>query len=321
MIPGIVAQVGAGESAPVAGHRYWRVFVVDSDDASWTSLSRLEMYSSQLYGAGRTDCCVGGTPIYSSQGGFNNAEVASNAFDDLNNTVWTTRPSGSARLNSYIGYDFGAPIAIDRFALQTRGESTTQMPRNFRLEYSDDGSIWTTLYTPAAQTGWTANEMRLFTTPDYAPPAYTGSPQGAHRYWRIHCARSSDGGSTYSAGEVEMRATPGGADQCNGGTATAHSNFSGSFNAPKAFDNNPATLWSANGAAGDGWLKYDFGSPVEVAEVMIQARNDASFGQTPRWGQIEFSDDNAHWSVAWEYEMPSTYSAGLVQVTTDPAYV
>lgn len=314
-------QSGRFGAAPGgAGHRYWRVFVVTPDgDASWTSINRLEMYSSALDGAARVDRCVGGTPISSTQGGFGGGEVRANAFDDTNASIWTTAAPAANRLNCWLGYDFGSPIAIDRFALQARDASLSQTPRDFRLEYSDDAVTWTTLFTPTSQTGWGANEQRLFTDASYAP-AYSGSPHGAHTYWRIHCARSSDGNFTFSAAEIEMRATPGGADQCTGGTPTAHSNFSSSFDAPKAFDNNAATLWSANGSTSNGWLKYQFASPVTVAEVMIQARNDGSAGQTPRYGQIEFSDDNVVWNTAWSFAL-AAFTAGSVQTTTDPAYV
>lgn len=318
---GMVIQPSRFTSAPVGGaHRYWRVFIVANDgEPNWTSVNRLEMYSSALDGPARVDRCVGGTPLFSTQGGFSGGEPATGAFDDTNAVIWVTAAPSSNRNNCWIGYDFGSPIEIDRFAIQARDTSVTMSPKTFRLEYSDDNVSWTTLFQPADQTGWAVNEQRFFTAPSYSQ-TYSGSPHGAHRYWRIHMARSNNGSSTFSAAEVEMRATPGGADQCTGGTPSAHSVFSG-FPASLAFDNNAATLWSANGSTSNGWLKYDFGTPVTVAEVMIQARNDSSFTQTPRWGQIEFSDDDTRWSTAWSYAMASTYSAGLSQVTTDPAYV
>lgn len=323
MIPGIVAQASTGQSPARMPHRYWRVFIVANDgEINWSSVNRLEMYSSALDGPARVDRCVGGTPIFSTQGGAFGTEPATGAFDDTNAVIWVTSAPSSNRNNCWIGYDFGSPIQIDRFAIQARDTQVTMSPKTFRLEYSDDNITWTTLFQPADQTGWAVNEQRFFTAPSYSQ-TYSGSPHGAHRYWRVHMARSNNGGSTFAAAEVEMRATPGGADQCSGGTATAHSNFSGSFDAPKAFDNNAATLWSASGGTSNGWLQYDFGLgvQVEVAEVMIQARNDSSFTQTPRWGQIEFSDDGTTWSTAWSYAMASTYSAGLAQTSTDPNYV
>lgn len=321
---GMVIQPSRFASAPVgSAHRYWRVFIATNNgEANYTSVNRVEMYSSALDGGGRIDRCVGGTPIFSTQGGFSGGEPASGAFDDSNATVWVTAGPAANRLNCWIGYDFGSPIEIDRFALQARGTSLTQTPKGMSLQWSDDNVTWTTLFTTADQTGWAVNEQRLFVAPSYAP-TYTGSPHGAHRYWRIHCARANSGGGTFALAEVEFRATPGGSDLTGSGTPSAHSEFSPpTYDAAKAFDNNNATLWSANGGTSNGWLKYDFGSggAVSVAEVMIRARNDSSFSQTPRYGQIEFSDDNANWSTAWSFAL-AAFTTGSSQATTDPAYV
>lgn len=50
------------------------------------------------------------------------------------------------------------------------------MVRNFRLQYSDDGSAWTTALTVAASTAFSLGESK-----DYALP---GTP-GSHLYWQI----------------------------------------------------------------------------------------------------------------------------------------
>lgn len=302
-------------------HRYWRTFFLDNNGAAnYIAVSRLQMYSSVSNGGARINMCTGGTILYDSQGG-SGGDNAVNAFDDDNGTIWANGSGGNT--NHYLGYDFTTPVVIDRFMLQTRSNNNDQMAKNIKLECSDDNATWTTVYTSTAQTAWGPNEERLFTLPSYAA-TYSGSPHGTHTYWRLHFAKDNAGtGFTYSAAEVEMRATAGGANQCTGGTATAHSTFGsipGSFDPSKAFDANAATFWSANGASADGWLKYVFAAPVAVGQIRIQARNDGSYGQTPRYGMVEFSDDNVHWSVAWEYTMAATYSAGSAQNHTDPEY-
>lgn len=320
MIPGITAQAVPGATVPESGHRYWRIFILDNNgEVSNISVGEIEMYSSQIDGAARKNRAIGGTASAISN---NPGEVPANAFSNNNSLIWAV----TGVTNKWIMYDFGAgnEIVIDRFALKARsGGFTTQMAKNFRLEWSDDNSVWTTAFQPAEQTGWARNEQRLFVSPSYVAPAYSGSPHGAHRYWRLQFSRDNNGAEgAISCAEVEMRATTGGADQCAGGTASAHSVFSGSP-ASNAFDNNAATIWSANGSSNNAWLKYDFGvgNAVSVAQIMLQARNDSFFTQTGRWGCVQFSDDNSEWSTAWEYAMPLTYSAGLAQVSADPAYI
>lgn len=323
MIPGIVAQASTGQSPASMPHRYWRVFIVSNNGQANTSIGEIEMYSSALDGAARKNRAVGGTASAISN---NPGETAAMAFDNSNAGIW----AATGTSNLWIKYDFGSgnDIVIDRFTLKCRsGGFQTQAPNTFRLEFSDDDTNWSIAFQPSAQASWATNEQRLFVSPSYVAPSYSGSPHGTHRYWRLHFSRDNNGGeNAYSAAEVEMRATPAGADQCSGGTASAHSVFGsnpGANDAAKAFDNNTATLWSASGSSTNGWLQYDFGSgnAVAVAEIMLQARNDASFTQTGRWGCVEFSDDGSEWSTAWEYAMASTYSAGLAQTSTDPAYV
>lgn len=50
------------------------------------------------------------------------------------------------------------------------------MLRNFRLQYSDDGTAWTTALTVSASTAFTAGEVK-----DYA----VGGSPGSHLYWQI----------------------------------------------------------------------------------------------------------------------------------------
>ena len=53
--------------------------------------------------------------------------------------------------------------------------SLTQMVSDFRLQYSDDGSSWTTALTVTGEENWSALESRSYTIP--AP--------GTHVYWRL----------------------------------------------------------------------------------------------------------------------------------------
>lgn len=306
--------------------RYWQVFITSNNgDADYTALARVEMYSSALDGAGRIDRCTGGTPIFSTQGGFGNnpSQYADKAFDDNNATIWATAfPTSSNRINSSIGCDFGSPIAIDRFAIRSTGSLLALMPQDMSLQYSYNGVTWATLFSPASQTSWLVNQQRLFTAPGFSPGSYSGSPHGEHRYWRIYSSIAQDGGFGISIAEAQFRATPGGSDQSTGGTFSASSSFDGSVTAGKAFDNDNATLWASAHSPNGAWLKCDFGAgnPVAVSEVAMRARAGSFFAQIPDRGTIEFSDDDTNWSTAWEFDFPA-FTDGEEKVTTDPAYV
>lgn len=59
-----------------------------------------------------------------------------------------------------------------------QGSSTTNSasPRDFQLQWSDNGTSWTNALTVTGQTGWSGGDVRTFAVP--------GSP-GAHEWWRI----------------------------------------------------------------------------------------------------------------------------------------
>lgn len=67
-------------------------------------------------------------------------------------------------------------VATVRLRAPTLASEVSSMIRNFRLQYSDDGSSWTTALTVGAANVFSPGEWR-----DYAVP---GTP-GTHVYWRI----------------------------------------------------------------------------------------------------------------------------------------
>jgi hypothetical protein len=70
--------------------------------------------------------------------------------------------------------------------------------------------------------------------------------------------------------ECQMRATSGGANLCSGGTASASSEYSGSYLASKAFNGNSSDQWASTVAGAVGsWLQYTFPSAVTVNEFTL----------------------------------------------------
>lgn len=127
-----------------------------------------------------------------------------------------------------------------------------------------------------------------------------GDPaQLPHRYWRIRQTQAGVGSFANNDwwvefSEIEMRATIGGADQCNGGTPSASSvlNNAPAYDASKPFDNITTTYWDpdpADAQAVTSWIKYDFGSAKIVQEVGLKAFYTAA----GMYGfDVEYSDDD-----------------------------
>jgi len=139
--------------------------------------------------------------------------------------------------------------------------------------------------------------------------------------WRLANITTVDG-TTAAIGEIEMRATTGGADQCTGGTASASDYLlsSATYAPDKAFDNDAVgTFWHSHSIY-PAYIQYDFGSSVVVTEVSI-ARRYASTGdvQAPSAFDVQYWNGSS-WTTAWSVTGQGSWtgSIGETRVFTQP---
>lgn len=260
-----------------APHRYWRVNVTTNGGGASTLFEELEFRVI----AGGPDVTGSGTAI--SGGSFTGGTPA-NAFN--NSTATSYNPSGSS---GYIGYDFGAGNgkAIAEVAFLTSASTTlTALPKDFTLEWSDDGSTWTVQNTCHAY-GWLFNATRTF--PEATPAA------GFHRYWQIFCETNNGGSSFIVLDDVQFRATSGGADQSavlttENGDSTGRPFGSSAGQSYKCYDSNVsgADPYFMTGTV-NTYVGYIFPSPVKCEEVLLQCYTGTT--RAPNIVRIEYSDD------------------------------
>lgn len=118
----------------------------------------------------------------------------------------------------------------------------------------------------------------------------------AHVYWRLKITANAGDGSFTAVGEIELRATVGGADQCSGGTPFASGSYNESTWAKgNAFDNSAATAWLEEALV--GWIGYKFASAVSVLEYTVQAPPTNST-RSPATFELQWSDDGNSWAAA-----------------------
>jgi hypothetical protein len=333
-IPGwiniILPMVAPEVEAPV-GYRYWRIYITSlkvegSNPADETQAAMGELhFHTEVFGP---NIALGGVAISDTEDG---AYIDDNAFDELiftndvaGNNMWR---STDTALPHWIGYDFGVGNAVMVVAAGLHGteefETSTlrdRRPNDFDVQHSEDGVTW--------ETAWSVTDADihpmfgyLYTVdPEAEEPVYSGSPHGAHTYWRIYCLREIfTSSSEVGAGEMEMRSTPGGADQCTGGSVASSSYFT-TVGPWRLFDNNLSTNWLTADNRRWGWVRYTFTDPIEIAEVMI--RNHSSIPtNTPRNIYIQYSDDDEHWTTAWAENGIAEWAAGTTRVFTDPNYI
>lgn len=83
---------------------------------------------------------VGGSNIATGGTALASGGMVANAFDGDPDTFW----DGSDDPATFIGYDFGTPVAVREFAIRPSTSVTNNAtPYVFDLQWSDDGSTWT----------------------------------------------------------------------------------------------------------------------------------------------------------------------------------
>lgn len=152
----------------MAAHRYWRVRCPDTHIAGeYMGCTELEMRAT----SGGADQTGGKTASASvAFGGY----PASAAIDNNTGSFWTTGGAGPPAGGHWLRIDFGAgtPVDVVEISYKVRPDSYREDPKDLYVEYSDDASSWTTLWSQLNIAAWSAGETRVFT---YSAPVPTAN--------------------------------------------------------------------------------------------------------------------------------------------------
>lgn len=125
----------------------------------------------------------------------------------------------------------------------------------------------------------------------------------AYRYWRVNVSQNNGGTNYVAIAELEFRATIGGSDlttPTGAITAAASSGDANSGNAYyMAFDDNLTNEWSSNALSiPQGWIRYDFGTPIYIAEISMCA-NHATGEVHPQYAPLNFTVEGSNDLATW----------------------
>lgn len=150
----------------MAAHVYWRLNVTANNGSANLSIAEVGMFTANAASTSTS----GGTPSASTTNG---TQTASLAFDGSTSTYWqATTNTGTLQ------YQFASAVDIASYQVSARGDASnpTQAPKTWTLQYSDDGSTWTTADTVDRQQNWGLGETRYYTT-----GANSGNTELGHR--------------------------------------------------------------------------------------------------------------------------------------------
>lgn len=155
-------------------HRYWRVHITANDgNTSFIGFTEIELRAAPA-GADQTksQSTFGAA---SASSAINTDNRASNVVDGSTVDGWL---SSTGTFPQWWQYDCGnaghtgggapnAPtIAVKQIAITGSWNAPDASPKDFTLQWSDNGSDWTTALTVAGQAGWTgASDVRVFSLP------------------------------------------------------------------------------------------------------------------------------------------------------------
>jgi hypothetical protein len=119
----------------MADHLHWRLYVTDNQRHGLaTSITTLQMAAT----VGGPDQCVGGAATASST--YSGSYLPQYAFDGDPGTRWSSTDGGG--IPCWLDYQFPAPVSVASIVL---GDASGAGPTAFQLQWSDDGSTYTTL--------------------------------------------------------------------------------------------------------------------------------------------------------------------------------
>lgn len=227
------------------------------------------------------------------------------AFDNNDTTRWNT--TNLTTTNSWIMYKFTNPVCVRKFRLRPHYASSTCFVKNYRIEASNDGSTWETLYTGLLEN--IENDVTVNITND-----------NYYLYYRLYVVDSynSQAISVYTlqfyGRELKVSVPTMTSNSAPYGEASASTVLSGSGGEPyKAFDNSDSTKWSANTNTNEH-ITYEFTSKVKVEKVYIKADIYNNIVRLKNF-EIRSSNDNTSYDTEYQGQIASAGTAVMLDLS------
>lgn len=143
----------------MAAHRYWRIAITANNGHTYTCLMTVRFFNTSIVDE---IAISGGTASASTI--YSATYSADKALDGDQTTGW----NNNADMPCWWQYDFGAgnEKTIAGVGMQAvyiaSGFVPAVAPKDFSLQWSDDGFAWTSLFALTNQVSWGNTEFRLF---------------------------------------------------------------------------------------------------------------------------------------------------------------
>lgn len=118
------------------------------------------------------------------------------AFDDGGDgQEFRWLPFQSELPNVFIQYDFGKPVLVTTYMIQNQHfDFEVRSPKDWKLQGSNDGTVWTDVDTVSGEVDWTEWEKRLFTV----------DTPGLFRHYKLVFSAATGSNDYMGFGEIEL---------------------------------------------------------------------------------------------------------------------
>ncbi|MBF0402090.1 MAG: discoidin domain-containing protein [Magnetococcales bacterium] len=156
-------------------HRYWRIYITRS---TFGATMQVCLYEVEFRGTpGGPDQCDGGVASASHR-----TDRAYRLFDNNPSEYWI---NGGPSEDSWFQYDFGAGHAVIVAEIKMVSRGWEESPEDFVLQWSDDGTHFTTAASWSGINDWIGGLEKLFVVSDPPPPP---TPPPTTPPWQFRCS-------------------------------------------------------------------------------------------------------------------------------------
>jgi len=168
-------------SANAAPHVHWRVHMTETNsiDSWFASMNEVEFQNNATRIA-----TTGGVASASSDQGATDPRQPALAFDSNTTSLWSTLSGVGGP--AWIAYTFSSAVDVTGLRMVTGGSAgrVARAPEAFSVQWSDDGTNWTTLEAFTAS-GWVDGQYQTFNVTPVTPPE---TPPSSNTDMTINCS-------------------------------------------------------------------------------------------------------------------------------------
>lgn len=275
------AAAGGGTGASAGNFYSYNITTVDG--GSFISCEEIELRAT-VGGATITGGSIRSGTATASTTNFGSATSAFSLISSSLDGGWVANATTGT-----LQWADTSTVDVVGVSITSRSSEATRAPKDFTIQWSDDGSSWTTVLTVTGETTWD----NAF----YDDRTYTWASVGAKKYWRINVTANNGHGSLMGFQSIRFHISGGGIISAVARSVLVTSTlgyFPLSNQLEKVFDGGTGGWTSASSGVTAGRVVFHMPPSVTVAQVTWKSRSGEG-ARAPK----NFTLESASYLTSW----------------------